>query len=126
MDSIFRHGKGAYPDFSLDLRDEQEWKTGTLSEFKYFSRVSAVAVDSLGGLLAVGKERTQNDLHRVDLFFSCRYFRWSSFPVRKIISNEASKRPWGESCQTFTILCVSVQASLYWFVRGIRMIDCID
>ena len=55
MDAYFRSDKRAKRDLSLDLRDEAEWKIGTLSTLQYLSYLSAIAVEPVGGLLAVGE-----------------------------------------------------------------------
>jgi len=45
----------ALANFSADLCDETDWRVGTLRTFDFPLNVSAVAVEPLAGLIAVGK-----------------------------------------------------------------------
>lgn len=45
----------ALADLSTDLCDETDWKIGILRTFTFPLNVSAVAVEPLAGLIAVGK-----------------------------------------------------------------------
>ncbi len=42
-------------NLSADLCDEADWRVGTLRNFDFPLNVSAVAVEPLAGLIAVGK-----------------------------------------------------------------------
>ena len=57
MDALFRSDKRENRDLSLDLRDEADWKVGTLFNLQHLSYVSSIAVEPVGGLLAVGEIR---------------------------------------------------------------------
>ncbi|TFK41835.1 WD40 containing snare-dependent exocytosis protein [Crucibulum laeve] len=43
-----------YPDQSSDLRDEQDWRPGTLRTFNFPLNVTAFAIEPISGLLATG------------------------------------------------------------------------
>ena len=54
MDSVFRHGKNAYDDFSYDLRDRTDWKVATIREAEILGNTTAMAIEPVNGFVAVG------------------------------------------------------------------------
>ncbi|KAJ7170200.1 WD40 containing snare-dependent exocytosis protein [Mycena filopes] len=51
---MFKHDRNVFTDLSADLRDKTDWKPATLRSFEYPLNITAVAVEPLAGLLAVG------------------------------------------------------------------------
>lgn len=54
MDSVLGLGKNAFADFSYDLRDRRDWKIATIREAEFLSDISALAVEPVTGLVAIG------------------------------------------------------------------------
>ncbi|TDL26364.1 hypothetical protein BD410DRAFT_836264 [Rickenella mellea] len=62
MDALFK-GKGAYNDFSYDLRDARDWSVASLKEIKCLSNITSFAVDPLSGLVAFGSSSGSIHIH---------------------------------------------------------------
>ncbi|KAF7311134.1 WD40 containing SNARE-dependent exocytosis protein [Mycena chlorophos] len=54
---MFKHT--VYADFSSDLKDPPDWNIAALRTFEYPSKVTAVAVEPIAGLLAIGTANGQ-------------------------------------------------------------------
>jgi hypothetical protein len=61
-----QHDMAALADLSTDLCDESDWRVGILRTFSFPLNVSAVAVEPLAGLIAVGKVETNIHLSVVN------------------------------------------------------------
>ncbi|GLB35825.1 putative lethal giant larvae(Lgl) like, C-terminal [Lyophyllum shimeji] len=49
-----RHNDAVYMDLSLDLRDHDDWQAGVLRTMDYPLNITALAVEPISGLLAIG------------------------------------------------------------------------
>ncbi|KXN88842.1 hypothetical protein AN958_06711 [Leucoagaricus sp. SymC.cos] len=52
-----------FPDLSLSVRDSTDWKIGTLKDFEFPTDITAIAVDPVSRLLAIGTARGVIYLH---------------------------------------------------------------
>ena len=54
MFSLKNFGRTGRNDFSLELRDKEDWIVGTLKTLEYHLDITAFAIDPVSSLLAIG------------------------------------------------------------------------
>ncbi|KAF7303171.1 WD40 containing SNARE-dependent exocytosis protein [Mycena kentingensis (nom. inval.)] len=98
---MFKSPTSAYPDFSSDLRDKPDWKIAALRSFEYAVQVSAVAVEPITGLLAIGT--ASGALH---------LFGGPSVEVKLVLPEPAPVRFVQFSCSTSQIVTLDANSVL--------------
>ena len=83
MFSLKNFGRTGRNDFSLELRDKEDWVVGTLKTLEYHLDITAFAIDPVSSLLAIGTSTvsySQTNRQRMSPRMYCWYSTDFGFP----------------------------------------------
>ncbi|KAJ7040330.1 WD40 containing snare-dependent exocytosis protein [Mycena alexandri] len=98
---MFKQDRTVFKDLSADLRDETDYKVATLKSFEYPLNITAVAVEPLAGLLAVGT--ATGTIH---------IFGGVSVEVKLLLPESVKVKFLQFSSSTFQIVCLDERSQL--------------